>query len=120
MNKFLYLCIALGITFSEANGANLKRSKFIDFDSYKSISDEPTEHSNGFVNVGDGDLLFQYDSPVEIVRPKPIMASTLAKFDEDDDFEDYSRWDSFDIDEALDVPPNTPYFQYTPVNKISE
>lgn len=120
MNKFLYLCIALGITFSEANGANLKRSKFIDFDSYKSISDESAESSNDFVDVGEGDVLFQYDLPIEIARPKPIMASNLSTFDEEDDFEDYSSWESFEIDEALNVPPNTPHFQYTTVNKISE
>ena len=117
MKQFLFLCfVASGILFSDANGANLKRSKFINFDTGTSVvnADSASTDLSPTINYDDSDDVWLFRPQTEAHTPqvvKPYKFHYIMDSEDDDDMIfDISEDDS----EMPEAPANTPYEKTTP------
>lgn len=117
MKQFLFLCfVASGILFSDANGANLKRSKFINFDTGTSVlnADSASTELSPTINYDDSDNVWFFRPQTEVHMLKAVKPHKFHCIMDSEDDDEMIFELSEDDSEIPEAPANTPYEKTTP------
>ena len=121
MKKFLFLCfVASGILFSDANGANLKRSKFIDFNTGKStLNDDTTLIEGSPIIDNSSDSIWFFSPQIKVHSPKAVKSYRchLAESEEEDD--EFAFDISDNTSEMYETSANTQYNEVVQIGDCS-